>query len=523
MITVVKSPEQVTGVKNAIEFELSTNNFRTSAGTKASQILQFDLHIPDDSFFHLYVKGRKITFTFKDEPDDSGVQLPNNFELGDTGTFVYEELIPALQRNFYLRDYDFNIIADLGLAVRFKIEAKQTGAANSIYSEIDIADCPNLFMDPPTPGTDATYQPNFKIYFDLFKETANYSGVFEPFKADLEGIPTTENKVLFDVSEYLKPLLNESVVNNLWSKHFVCPQSFVRFFARYTEVYGTPAEPKSYRETGKYIAINGGRKLVNVTTNYSNYFKTGEPSLFLTQMPNGVEVHKLQDQYLSVWFDAGGPFSINYNLFYDVKINYTDGTFSAHNVDDFIIYDKQIITLKAGYTQLGIAALATEGKTVASYELRLYNESEGRMVANYFKFSLPSNPKLNNRFFVFNNAFGMQEVMWFTGSQTRELQFDNDMVRHSRVAANATIVDGEFQEINNELRGMFKLTTGFKPKSYLQYFRDFLLSSNKYEQAGSQYQRVVMGKQKIKLDTDLDTNFSVEFTYNEAWIERGNA
>jgi hypothetical protein len=49
------------------------------------------------------------------------------------------------------------------------------------------------------------------------------------------------------------------------------------------------------------------------------------------------------------------------------------------------------------------------------------------------------------------------------------------------------------------------------------------LSSNKYEQAGSQYQRVVMGKQKIKLDTDLDTNFSVEFTYNEAWIERGNA
>lgn len=523
MITVVKSPQQISGVQNAIEFELSTNNFKTNAGSKASQTLQFEESIPEDSFFHLYVKGRKLTFTFKDSPDDSGLQLPNNVALGDVGNFVEGELIPAFKRNFYLREFNFTIVADYGLVVLFKIEAQQVGVANAIYSEIDSLDCPNLYMDPPVAGSDPVYRPNFKIYFDVFRETANNSGMFEPYKADLEGIPNAANKVLFDVSEYLKPLVKQQVINQPSGLSFIVPNAFVRFFGRYAEVYGEPAEPQAYKSTGTYIAINGGHKLSRVTNSYNAYFKTGEPSLFLTQMPNGIEVHKQQHQFLSVWFDAGGPFSIAYNLFYDAKINYSDGTSSAHNLDEFICYDKQIITLKAGLTQLGIEALATEGKTITSYEVRLYNESEDVMVANYFKFTLPSNPKLNNRFFLFNNAFGMQESIWLTGSQTRELQFDNDSVRRNAITADANTVTGEFEELNNEVRGSYKLASGYKPKTYLEYFRDFLLSANKYEQNGNQYQHLVMDKQKIKLDTDRDTNFSIEFTYSDAWIERGNA
>lgn len=521
MITVVSQPGTYNGVKNTIKYVLQTDNYLTTTGTKARLEIAVTPTPANNNWIELVIAGQTIRFTAKTSPDNSGTQVQLNPTALSITQYLQQKLIPDLQKNIAFADYDFTVMSPGEVFAYLKIEAKNFGAA---YNITYAASSGSFYATSSAfAGTDNVYKDNFRIYADLFlQEVYDSAGSYRRIGANLEGVPDSNNQCTFDVSEYLKPYLQYPVPAAAAALIFVPANVLCSFYIKHAEAFGDPAIAQAYNATIGVLAFNGGKAFRNITTDYANYFSITTKK-FLTQMTSGTEVVKAQHQYLSFYLD--GTSSTTSKLLKTlVKLYYTDGTSSADlEAYSSSFFAKRIITAKVGYTQLNIDSIKAAGKTVAYYDVRIYNATDTIAATETFRFKVSQKQSLSTRLFLFFNAFGQPETMLFTGNQSRTIALDNDVVRRTGTNQTGNTYSGEFDEINNELRANYSMSTGYKPKTYLGYFKDFLLSENRYEQVGDNYYKMVMAAQKIALDNDQDTNFSIDFNYADAWIERGNA
>jgi hypothetical protein len=519
MITVVSEPGTYNGVKNPIKYVLQTDNYLQTAGTKARIDITLTNTPANDDWFELVIEGETIRFTAKTSPNNSGTQLQLNGTSLSGTNLMEQKTIPDLLKNIAFADYAISVLTPGTSTVTIRIEAKNIGS----QYDITFADSSGGFYSSSsaTAGTDNVYRENFRIFADLFLQAEFNIGSFNRIGANLEYVPNSSNQCTVDVSDYIKPYIKYPVPTNAALLLFAPANVLPAFYIRHAESFGDPALAQAYIATTSVLAFNGGKAFKNIGNNYDAYF-TATLQSFLTNMPSGVEVAKSQKQFLTFYLNED-VFSVENYIQLLVKLNYTDGTSSAYlNAVSLPLYNKRLITAKVGYTQLDIDTLKASGKTVASYDIKIRNEEAEVDITNPFRFKVAQKQSLSNRYFLFFNAFGQPETMLFTGNQSRSIALDNEVVRRTGTNQSGNTFSGEYDEINNELRASYKLSTGYKPKYYIQYFNDFLLSENRYEQVGDNYHKMVMPAQKISLDNDRDTNFSLDFNYMDAWIERGN-
>jgi hypothetical protein len=177
------------------------------------------------------------------------------------------------------------------------------------------------------------------------------------------------------------------------------------------ESYGDPQVDQASTLVDTFKVINGGlpKQILD------NFFADILPvtKQFLTWAPLRKRVTQTQPELLHFYIYTDTITELNLI----VKLYFTDGTDSTHTIDtETGIEEEQVWRLPAGFTQLGLSALAS-GKTVKKYELWLTNQSD-TIISEVRTYAMEYVEATENRFWLFTNSLGMFEILRTEGKTT---------------------------------------------------------------------------------------------------------
>ena len=522
-ITVTQQPELVIPAKNQIDIEVQTDAYVINNGGFAEANITIPV-TPGAGTLNIANSLFSLVFTFNAAPNDSGLQIHNNVGAVLTAeVYCKTVVIPALRNNYYLnRYYNISYVSNTGSHLTFKLKAINKGIAYTLTCSSTIG---GVSFPLNTAGIDKTVQPNFSVFMDVFVfNNHNDADAVKAYAA--EGVPDANNKVLFNLQSILEAVTS-----------FIIPafgaigpnaiDGAKRFYCKFLEIYGTTPTPRKYYrwpagENNTALALHGSSLAEKAP--FDNY---NDP-YYKTTMPSGkIVVTKTQQQYLTIKLINAVDESFSYDFTIDCKLYYTDGTSSAWLTSYSETFpDEEYMgghmAASVGYTQLGIDAIKAVGKTVASYDVKIYTPS---MTPGVFNFLVEQEAQRYPRHFLFINSFGFPETVYFYGIQNRAISFDTTAVQRNTVGVDRAnnIVHGEYDETNTTFRKTLEISTGNKDKSHLDYFTDFIASPARYEQQATQWVKVVMDRGDIEMDKDDDTLFALKFKYKMGTNERGNA
>lgn len=510
MITVNKQPEELTLVRNPVNYELQTDNYISTAGAKASCSILFTNNGNGGTITFTFL-GKIIVLTSNPTPDDSGLQFD---DYGATVNEFIAQFIENCKQNKNIAD-NYDVV--IGFPVN-KVDfiAKENGVKYNISVSTAIAGT----SISNTAGINTIYRERFKILHDVYFES-NYGGnIFNKIFSG-SGIPNALNICSFNFSDVLRGALQFYIPHFAWTG-VILNESVKRYYTRYCESFGFPAVTNAYKKTNLKYAFLGAQRFVEAAQEtFTGLYKDGVWQLWLTSMPQNTIVAKEQNQYLSIFVKEFLLYNITIDLYY------TDGTFTDGITTSvsFTATKIGVFTFAVGYDQLNIDTYKTVGKTVKKYTVYLWDAVADEARSNPHSFEVDNNNQLFVRNILFFNSFGMPETICFTGKQTNQVQSKNEVVRKADFGFDVEngIYEGETTEINNELQFGYELNSGWKTTEWVSYFNDFLNSRKRLVQATDKWVGINIPAQKIQLQEDDNTLFAVKFNYQDSFLEKGNA
>lgn len=517
MITVIKQPDNAVLARNDVNYIFETDNLVITPGAKANCLLIVISLIGNTGTFTINFLGLSVVFT-----GVSGTPNPNAYEFKDGGFANYTDyanhLILMLKKHYKLSD-NYNITIDVvgAFAASIKIEAKKVGPGFNINGTSTIATL--VFSGTVITGVDTLNRDRFKILHDVYLENNYASNVFNLLFTGA-AIPNNQLQAEFNITDVLRSALSYHIPNFTDNTRFL-NQSVKRFYTVAAESFGFPTQVSVATLTATKLAFLGGQNFVTAAqetfqADYINAF----PQKFFTAMPNNTMVSKEQKQYLSFYvYDT-----VTIKLF--VQLFYTD---NSREIKEVNIYDPitipGIYTFAVGYNQLSLDDYKVSTKTVKAYTLIFCDASADEIYTQSQTFEVDQMPQLFARHILFFNSFGLPETIYFTGKQTKNLQFKSDLVRKADLQFDTEngIFEGEFTESNNELQFGYELNSGWRSADWINYFTDFILSRKRLLQAADKWIGLNIPAQKISLLEDDKPLVAVKFTYQDSFIEKGVA
>ena len=515
MITVVKQPSNAVLARNDVKYVLSTNNYLVSAGSKA------EIQIFVDSFtntgtFTLNFMGKSYVFTGSHTDDNSGLQYYDGF--GYSNYLDYANAFKIwIERNFDLNThYDFVITGAFSYGFFAKIIAKKVG---TIYNITGSTTAANTSLFAPVAGVNASYRERFKILHDIYFEDDYASDNFRLLFSG-SGMPNESNEVDFNFSVPLTSAL-QFHIPKFGAANYYRNNAAKSYYTKYAESFGFPTTITAYKKTATKLVLLGAQNFVTAAqeTFETNYIST-PPQKFITNMPNGTVVSQEQAQYLSFYvYDT-----VTIKLF--VQLFYTDNSSEIVEVNTYDpITTPGIYTFAVGYSQLSLDDYKVSTKTVKAYTVTFWDASADEIYTQSQSFDVDQMPQLFARHILFFNSFGLPETIYFTGKQTKNVQFKSDLVRKADLQFDTEngIYEGEFTESNNELQFGYELNSGWRSADWINYFTDFILSRKRLLQAADKWIGLNIPAQKISLLEDDKPLVAVKFNYQDSFIEKGVA
>lgn len=516
-ITVIQQPQPVFLAYSEKELIVETDSYWLNQGTNAQLYLIVSSVPANGTKISFEFLGRIEEFTFTNNLATAN-SLPNYIYAPavSVNTFITTYLVPKLTSNYYLfRHYE--VTSSIGnVNGNVKILARELGTDYTIAGGLGN---PSITYKPVGKAVNAQARPNFRIIADLWVEEAPGSNAYKPaYAADAAPI---NNRASFDFEDVYRGIFGFDIPSFNPGLNFILNAQQKRVQYRISEAYGQPLyvyPAKQLPEFNTLTALAGGSQL-RIDENFDQLFVSGTAGTrrFLTNMPNLVPVLKSQKNYLTVF--VPGTFGNNISLNATLKLYYDDGTFIEDLVFAFPVQPcgGRFLTIQAGYNELQLDEVKDPAKTIDRYTISISGATHTFLVRD--------EPELYARTFMFINSFGFPETILFTGARSLSLEMDNDIVRRNSVRINTekSILEGEFDEVNNTLRQNYELSTGYHTKEYLEWFKDFVMSANRYEVISNCFSKMIIEKSKIKLFDEDDTLFAVKFSYKDAWIERGLA
>jgi hypothetical protein len=542
-ITLVKAPSQLHPAKNKVEFTLNTNNQYIVPPNDANRarvsfsIVANPVSAGNIKFFignPLSGIQREIVFTFHTSPNESGTQLPNN-NAADPSAVYGARVIEYLLKNYYIGSaYTAEIIYVSLTEVEIELTANEEGIENSISFQENLASN-EVVGTGSANGSNTTKRPNFRIFFDVFKEQT--WGQFDERPVySAEGVPDAAGNCSFDIKRIITAITSYTIPPFATGTGIESCPGVVRYFIKALESWGDIPVPQGYMRTpstaNEYlIALHGAFAYASYpfAGAFANYISNSLPK-FCTAMPNGkITVHRSQKQFLTCYtkaitYSSGVPQPGTYRL--QGILYYTDGTNSGAfaNWKTFTgVVGDCFKTYRVGYNDLAIDTLKASGKTVSKYTVRLFNGTNA--ISENFTFNVEPDDTRYPRYFMFMNSFGFPESVYFYGDQVRNIGFTTRNIQRHDIAIDETgkIFDGEFDETDAEWRRTFEISTGNKDRAHQLYFLDFINSPARYLQDVDKFVKINLSSSTIELDDDERTTFALRLAYSDSFLERGIA
>ena len=337
--------------------------------------------------------------------------------------------------------------------------------------------------------------------------------------ADYKPLDTAGN-VKFDVQEYVFASLLQVQpprfsLNAASFHRNVYADYFLKFRTVFCDRVAGAYLPRTYSDPDNIFcyAIAGGLNREDLVSNNlvsTDYFNlTDTKKKFLSWSPPSKITDKLETH--SLFFAFQTPSFTSYQL----KALISTGEIeSVVNLTSLLIVEYwKVVEFMAGYEQLELSKYL-EGN-VEKWQLYLV-DNLGNVISDVREFALDQKYHENTRYFRFRNSWGTYDSLRCTGvfetivEQEREkVIFISDETETCYNTPGAYTMIKEAQS--------FKANTGWLTREYLNYLRDFMLSSDIYEVEDGRLLKCLLTSKKTSLFKDAQYNYSLAFEYERAW------
>ena len=487
-LTFLNEPPAANLVKNPVVYEMSTNNRLSTVGVKVEQSILFD-QIPaanDTLTLEWLDATRDLTFTFKVNPNDSGLEL----KIGSFATvqeYIEDMLLDELRKNYFINnEFDLSYLA----TDKVLFAARKTGVNYAFTLSKTGTFSPTL--DVFQQGVDAVPRENFRI---LSQVQARYQGDTVWDELELELLPV-EEQVIFDLHHVLVAYDKMRLCPTLRTTPLDINNQVIEFKANFAEAFGTSLAIQANTFKPLRYGIYGG---YNLRDRLSADFNTDYSREFLTHR-YAQRIRQGQPYFVYYWHTAAAD-----DMLCRAKLLFTDGTNETVTLHTLTCAQYALRCFPVGYAILNAAQSAS--KTLAGAEVFM-QEDGGSWVNTSVVLTVDYEPKQDEIYLAYRNSLGMCEVVAFTGEASLLLEAEKEHYNlYQKHNANAQIP--RFTELNVEHHYGLELNSGFMGANEAEYMPDLLTSDLVFILVNGQYVpcRLEFNEQTIRR-TNSDTNNS---------------
>ncbi|MEI7723481.1 MAG: hypothetical protein WCK09_00395 [Bacteroidota bacterium] len=331
---------------------------------------------------------------------------------------------------------------------------------------------------------------------------------------------TADGSVKFEAQEYIyASLLQVPPPRFRLSSDTFFHHIYTDYFLKYRTVFCDRVAgvflPRTYTDPDHIFcyAIAGGLNREDLVANNAalvDYFSlTATRKKFMTWSPPSKLTDKVETHSLFYAVQTPGITSIQMKAhIYNGDTGSTINITPALSVQYWSVYE-----FMAGYTQLNLAAQLSGN--VDRWELYLVDNA-GNVISDIREFVLDKRYHENTRYFRFRNSWGTYDSLRCTGVFENLVENDREKVNYTSEDIETTFnAPGAHTSISESLN--YKANTGWLTKDFLQYLRDFMLSSEIFELEDGRLLKCLLTSKKTTLTKDAKYNYDLAFEYERAY------
>ena len=485
---------------------------------------------PDlDDQIELMVLGTTYTFKFINDASTPGINEIHRNNAGATADYnlwLRTVVIPEMKKNYFInRNYFISCpsFADT-TSGRLFFYAKEKG---SIYNVTRTYTTPfTKFAEYSyVVGSDKVLRPNFKIYCDVYIETAAFSNSYS-FCDSLEADVDTNGNAAFYLERSLHKFLSNKALTSDYAD--IETQMQRRFFTIYGEKYGSPIVyyPSSVEPTIKPIVqlggISEGQFAIDQLDQFNLNFNIPYANLLTYFIVN------------SLPYDA--PLWISYLCQPDLGFSslnlkirkYTPNDGWQTNIyDPFDATVNNILTFNCSSSNLEFLT-NVPGNEIQKIEIIISHEGIDD-VAGPYTIYYDYNQYASANVFVFRNSLGRYDSIYCTGNTSikPEISFDKniftrasfDKLQQKKTSAKTT------NRIFETTTGPFADNWNIDTATHRELLLDFFSSDQVFIWKDEKLQpvNILTDKPSFGLDSDSISNipFAYEFAYSQTSFSPG--
>lgn len=497
-ISIVKKPKNTVWSKNPVVFKLSTDNRYIQEGQQFRAELDFDSGAVDGYTIQFSWNGNEPVFTFKDEPNDSGLELPAKKE-GQTLNEWKELLANSLNSYFQLND-DFIItfnVDKINIISRYKkasMNLQLIAASGGLNVSLFVWDY----------GTDQILRENFALYANLLIQ--DLEGEFQSFSKSIIEVDE-QNQAIWDIQEYLTAaLLQQGDPRPTFDSDTIFKEkiSARKFYLSFGEMFGYPQQMKQLKSSDHFTALFGGVDLEHEDI-YSlpEFLKDG----VINKWINNVHSKRiLADQKDYACIVNLGEVISSAALW--ITLYYSDNQIIHKTYLIGIWQNNEKLHIPIGLKPLS-SLLGEDIGFPSSFSISI--KSGNSLISNSINYTVEHKFLPYSRIFMFMNSLGCFESLFSYGKTESSYTVEkNEKALEQNVER--TVIDSSLKEIDINIRDEIKINSGYLSKNEVSKFRDFVLSKSKYIFQDGIFKPIVIDSSSISEYQDGNHLHAISFT-----------
>ncbi len=503
-ISIQTPPPLVAISGNPVYFKLATDNNIEIPGIRSIAQLIFVSVATENDTLTLSWADKVLVFTFKDTPDESGLQLPTSPSHEGDWTALITSL---LSLNYYI-DKDFIVTTS---ATDIFFTSRLGSSANIMAIEFSWTGTePGAYYGG---GTDEVARTFFKIGLQLLILNGS---TFE--KVGEDALPVDNNKMaLFDIhnlfadqleSEFKFPDASDQLII---LRSNMCREYRIRYFER----FGSGQTPQILTESDSFFILKAGishlQEAIYNRQESSLWEKITYNDYFLTWQPKSKLIDRYQTEKLYYLVQ-----DTKTSLDLKIEITYNDGTAQSTVTKESIANPQVKGVYEFALTLNTLQLSGYDGSTIQHFRAWV-EDGDSNRISEIRTFEMDYEPHENIRYFLFQNSLGGFDTLRITGDVS-------DSIEHERVDI-TKILGSAFTEVDHKIEAgiireikKYSANTGWKTEADVSWLRDFLLSKQIYQVSdANKLIPILITSTSANQRRDRDDLFSISFEYRRAF------
>jgi hypothetical protein len=516
-LTILKKPARLSFAGNDISFQVETDNYYESMGSKSNLTLQFQTPgALDGDTMTMEFGAIEILFTFKDNPTEK-------FHLPSTMGEDWEVYMPKLREAVY-ELYEISTFYKVGVSAGARTLTFQSWEKASDLAITFLTTSANISVLQNVAGGDQIPRNYYKIIGRFFMEDPTGVLVLHPDSEDR--IPVDASlKATFNMRDYLKSQV-KTVLN--WPENdedwcIPMPDAVKQFYFQYAEAYeNNTSKLKDTSEFDMYVIPGGISKdqIAKFNEEKKDYTDLLYYNMdFLTNQPKKKIVNYMQPEKLG-YIHLKGDMGIKLQMI----IHYQDGSSETDYTDSVNVEQYKMYSIEISPLRRGVMTKHPD-KVVDHIDYAITNTSGFRIGVTRTLY-IDQDYREHERVFLFKNSYHHYDTLRTIGVTERQASYDRVEIENLHSEEDLTWKAFDIlNDVNFETRKI-KFNTGFmqelsmEPMAYLDYLREFSLSTEVYELVNNRLYPVILKTKKFIYHEDEEYLVSLDFEAEQAYSDK---